>query len=173
MKSNIIHHPVFETKLISDYYTEKDGVVVLYVCTTELGPDNIPVDIFYRRKKAKGIESRYFGLFYSDQGEAMILEDAARITELEIPMVKDDDGNYRYSRQESERLDFANGNFVAGGRKVSYYGPKGILTKAIKGKMIQVNAEPPAEIGNEEASQKDEEVISYAELEGPTSDPAL
>ena len=43
---NIKHYPITKTNQVAELYSEKDGVDVKYVCTTELS-DTI-ADIFYR-----------------------------------------------------------------------------------------------------------------------------
>ena len=133
MKSKVIHDPIFDTQMICDYYTEKDGAKVMYVCTTDFSVPNVPVDVFYRRRKVKGL-SRYFGLFINPETEGLMVTDLDDLMDFEIPMVKDDDGDYRYSRQESDNKEFRNGNFVAGGRITTRWGPKGILCNVEKGK---------------------------------------
>jgi len=45
---NVKHAPRFNTEKIAQMYSEKDGVSVTYVCTTDLNVSDSPFDIFYR-----------------------------------------------------------------------------------------------------------------------------
>ena len=45
---NIQHQSLFDTIKIEKLYSDKDGVPVKYVCTTDLNASDVPVDVFYR-----------------------------------------------------------------------------------------------------------------------------
>ena len=45
---NVQHEPLFDTAKVEKIYSEKDGVAVKYVCTTDLRASDVPVDVFYR-----------------------------------------------------------------------------------------------------------------------------
>ena len=59
---NIQHSPLFNIKKAEELYTEKDGVEVKYVCTTDLRNSDIPADIFYRETPHPEFGNYYFGL---------------------------------------------------------------------------------------------------------------
>ena len=58
---NIQHYPLFNIKKAEALYTEKDGVEVKYVCTTDLRNSDIPADIFYRETPHPQFGNYYFG----------------------------------------------------------------------------------------------------------------
>ena len=55
---NIKHYPITKTNQVAELYSEKDGVDVKYVCTTELS-DTI-ADIFYRDTPHPEFGNKYF-----------------------------------------------------------------------------------------------------------------
>ena len=64
-----IKHPksLVNTKKVEGLYTEKDGVEVKYVCTTDLSGGLNPSDIFYRATPHPQYGNRYFGIYTLDQ----------------------------------------------------------------------------------------------------------
>ena len=61
---NIKHHPLFHIKNIAEYYSEKDGVPVTYVCTSAPNKHaDYAADIFYRETPHPEFGNRYFGLY--------------------------------------------------------------------------------------------------------------
>ena len=66
MKIN--HDPIFDTDKIAKTYSEKDGVPVSYVCTTDLGVSDRPLDIFYRSTPHPKFHNRYFGIYNKNFG---------------------------------------------------------------------------------------------------------
>ena len=63
---NIQHESLFDTAKVEKLYTEKDGVEVKYVCTTDLKTSDRPMDIFYRATPHPEFGNRYFGLYVND-----------------------------------------------------------------------------------------------------------
>jgi hypothetical protein len=73
MKETIIYHePMFDTEKIEKMYSEKDGVPVKYVMTSELPNIDKPMDIFYRDTPHPDFGNRYFGIFSANGGSTYI-----------------------------------------------------------------------------------------------------
>lgn len=95
-----IKHPkVFPntTDEIEAHYSEKDGVEVKYVCTTDLRASDRPVDVFYRETPHPEFGNRYFGLYYDQFRDAMFITNADIVEDFDFGMIKDKDDNYYYS----------------------------------------------------------------------------
>ena len=60
---NISHKPISDTDKVAKRYSEKDGVEVKYVCTTEFGKKPVS-DIFFRKTPHPTFGNRYFGLYH-------------------------------------------------------------------------------------------------------------
>lgn len=121
----IKHNPVFNTEKVIEHYSEKDGVDVTYVCTTDLHMSDVPVDVFYRETPHPEFGNRYFGLFMSPDSEGMYITNADMVEGFEIAMIEDDDGLYTYSRSHHDFIQCKNGNMVDGGR--NYVRSRGVL----------------------------------------------
>lgn len=110
---NIIkHYPITKITQAEKIYSEKDGVPVKYVCTTEFG-DAI-ADIFYRETPHPKFGNRYFCLFF--RGDDLYVANADSIENLNFGMVENDDGDLEYSRSRHDYKSFKNGNMIDGGR---------------------------------------------------------
>lgn len=112
----IKHYPVFPTEKIVDHYSNKDGVPVQYVCTTDIFRSDMPVDIFYRETPHPKFGNRYFGLFYNLAGRVMITN-ADSVEDLEFGLVENDAGDLEYSQSHHDYKVFKNGNMIDGGRQ--------------------------------------------------------
>ena len=113
----IKHAPIFDTKKVEQHYSEKDGVPVKYVCTTDLKASDVPVDIFYRSTPHPEFGNRYFGLYenvYAKNAQICIVN-ADMVEELEFGMVTDKDGKYWYSACHHDCI-FIDGKMIDGGR---------------------------------------------------------
>lgn len=110
--SNIKHYPVTKITQAEKIYSEKDGVPVKHVCTTEFG-DAI-ADIFYRETPHPKFGNRYFCLFF--RGDDLYVANADSIENLSFGMVENDDGDLEYSRSRHDYKSFNNGNMIDGGR---------------------------------------------------------
>jgi len=119
---NIQHYPLFDTAKVEKIYSEKDGVDVKYVCTTDLQASDVPVDIFYRPTPHPEFGNRYFGIFRAT-GYGAALEPQIMITNADVVesfvfgMVEDDNGKLQYSQSHHDYCAFDNGNMIDGGRK--------------------------------------------------------
>lgn len=113
---NIHHSPNFDVEKIIEHYTEKDGVDIKYVCTTDLKASDVPVDVFYREMPHPEFGNRYFGL-YNDivRGHLMIC-DADIVETLQFGMVTGPDGRYYYSQSHHDYKHFDDGKSIDGGR---------------------------------------------------------
>lgn len=110
---NIIkHYPITKITQAEKIYSEKDGVPVKHVCTTEFG-DAI-ADIFYRETPHPKFGNRYFCLFF--RGDDLYVANADSIENLSFGMVENDDGDLEYSRSRHDYKSFKNGNMIDGGR---------------------------------------------------------
>ena len=110
--SIIKHYPITKITQAEKIYSEKDGVPVKHVCTTEFG-DAI-ADIFYRETPHPKFGNRYFYLFF--RGDDLYVANADSIENLSFGMVENDDGDLEYSRSRHDYKSFNNGNMIDGGR---------------------------------------------------------
>lgn len=111
----IKHEPVFPIEKVIEHYSEKDGVPVKYICTTDINNSDMPADIFFRETPHPEFGNRYFGLFYDHSGRVMITN-ADRVEEFKFGMVENDNGELEYSRSHHDYRCFENGNMIDGGR---------------------------------------------------------
>lgn len=111
---NIKHFPITATSEIEKIYSEKDGVKIKYVCTTELVQSNHPVDVFYRETPHPIHENKYFWIGHIDG--SMIIGNADSIENLTFGLVENDDGQLEYSSYRHDFKSFNNGNMIDGGR---------------------------------------------------------
>lgn len=132
----IKHAPLFDTDLIGKYYTEKDGVPVTYVCTSELKTSDVPMDIFYRETPHPEFGNRYFGMYMHPLNNRIMITNADVIEDLEFGMVQDKDGDYWYSQCHHDCL-FIDGNMIDGGRQYIKHSGHCDLFKVKDGEMIR------------------------------------
>ena len=85
---NIKHRPQFDTQKVIDHYTQKDGVEVTYVCSTEMVADDVVVDVFYRATPHPEFGNRYFGLYRSPMTGDLMITNADKIEEMTIEAIK-------------------------------------------------------------------------------------
>lgn len=112
----IKHDPIFPTDKVVEYYSNKDGVSVQYVCTTDISQSDCPADVFYRETPHPEFGNRYFGLYTDREGRVMITN-ADKIEDLEFGMVENDAGELEYSKSHHDYKEFENGNMIDGGRQ--------------------------------------------------------
>ena len=98
---NIQHQPLFDTAKAEELYSEKDGVDVKYVCTTDLQQSDRPMDIFYRGTPHPEFGNRYFGLYWSSVRTSLMITGADVVESLEFGMIKHD-GKYYYSQSHHD-----------------------------------------------------------------------
>ena len=113
----IKHHPnITDIQKVVDYYSEKDGVEVKYVCTTDLIASDVPVDVFYRDTPHPEFGNRYFGLYYDRVRDALMICSADVVETFNFGMVENDNGELEYSQSHHDYKMFENGNMIDGGR---------------------------------------------------------
>ena len=98
---NIHHEPLFDTAKVEAHYTEKDEVEVRYVCTTDLTASDCPVDVYYRATPHPEFGNRYFGLYYDNIRNHMMICNADKVESLEFGMILVD-GKYYYSQSHHD-----------------------------------------------------------------------
>lgn len=113
----IKHYPITNTNKVEQFYSEKDGVTINHVCTTEFG--DVIADVFYRDTPHPKFGNRYFCLFF--RGEDMYVANADDIEKLSFGMVENDDGQLEYSQSRHDYKSFKNGNMIDGGRDYIRY----------------------------------------------------
>ena len=113
---NIKHDPYTKTEEVEKIYSEKDGVPVKYVCTTDLKASDVPVDVFYRETPHPEFGNRYFGLYYDHYRDSMMITNADIVETFEFGMVENDNGELEYSQSHHDYKQFENGNMIDGGR---------------------------------------------------------
>lgn len=118
---NVKHAPIFDTEKVEKLYSEKDGVPVKYICTTDLSVSDRPIDVFYRDTPHPEFGNRYFGLFRSTHPAAdadgnILITNADEIESYEFGMIEDKDGWMWYSQCHHDCL-FLDGKMIDGGRQ--------------------------------------------------------
>ena len=111
---NIKHHPIFNIKTIAEFYSEKDGVPVTYVCTSAPNKEaTYAADIFYRETPHPDFGNRYFGL-YSNMENKIMITNVDMIEDLTFSMIEGVNG-WEYSQH---RWDYrqVGGYAIDGGR---------------------------------------------------------
>ena len=130
---NIVHYPISNIKKVEELYSEKDGVPVKHVCTTEFG-DSI-VDVFYRDTPNPKFGNRYFAILFRDN--VPYIANADEVEDLTFGMVQNDDGDMEYSRSRHDYKQFKNGNMIDGGRDYIRSSGKVFVYVVRDGKMIR------------------------------------
>jgi hypothetical protein len=110
---DIKHPSLFDTDKVAKFYSEKDGVDVTYVCTTDLVNSDQPLDIFYRETPHPEFGNKYFGL--RKIADQMLITNADKVEEYEFGMIQDKDKNWYYSSCHHDCL-FIDGKMIDGGR---------------------------------------------------------
>jgi len=117
---NIKHDPIFNIKKLEEIYSKKDGVLVKYVCTSELVNRDVPMDIFYRETPHPEFGNKYFAIFLKPGTDTIMITDADKIEDLEFGMI-DVDGEWIYSRYHHENImhtdSAGNHKHIDGGRQ--------------------------------------------------------
>lgn len=108
----IKHYPVTNIEKVEKYYSEKDGVPVKHVCSTEFG--DAVADIFYRETPHPEFGNRYFAALF--RGDQAYIANADGVENLTFGMVENDDGQLEYSQSRHDYKSFDNGNMIDGGR---------------------------------------------------------
>lgn len=117
VEATVCHEPELKIDKAVEHLSEREGVDIQYVCTTEIRGNNIPVDVFYRETPHPEFGNRYFGLYHHPLTQKMMICDADVVEEYSFGMVIGDSGALAYSRYRHDYKEFANGNMIDGGRQ--------------------------------------------------------
>jgi hypothetical protein len=109
---NIKHYPITNISTVEKIYSEKDGVSVKHVCTTEF--DGVIADVFYRSTPHPEFGNKYFAILFRDN--KAYIANADRVEDFTFGMVQNDDGDWEYSQSRHDYKTFKNGNMIDGGR---------------------------------------------------------
>ena len=120
----VVNRPQFDTVLVSRHYSQKDGVGIRYVCTTELQPRGVPYDVFYRDTPHPEFGNKYFGLGYDPnwvQGvdPQLLITNADRVEDLSFDMIVDSEGHWHYSRYTHD-CHYLDTEMLIDGNKVAH-----------------------------------------------------
>ena len=111
----IKHRPQFDVKTIEQHYSEKDGVDVKYVCTSDLIADDVPVDIFYRETPHPEFGNRYFGLYWDRVRDHLMITNADVIEQKDFGVIEVE-GEYHYSQSRHD-YNVVGNKAIDGGRQ--------------------------------------------------------
>lgn len=136
---NIKHHPQFNTEEVCKIYSEKDGVDVTYVCTTDLNASDVPVDVFYRSTPHPEFGNRYFGIYYDFYRDATMICAADIVENFVFGLVENDNGELEYSQSHHDYKMFKNGNMIDGGRQYTRSSKGCDVYKIKDGEFVQEN----------------------------------
>ena len=134
----IKHCPITDTDKVCKLYSEKDGVPIKYVCTTDFKISDIPVDIFYRETPHPKFGNKYFGIRVNYEGDYVIFN-ADEVENFTFGIVEDDNGNLQYSQYRHDYKSFNNGNMIDGGREYVRYSGKVTYYKVKNGEIKNVS----------------------------------
>ena len=110
---DIKHPKIFDKDALEEHYSEKDGVPVQYVCTTDLKVSDNPADIFYRDTPHPEFGNKYFGLLWYNK--EVLITNADIVEDFEFGMIKDKDNKWFYSSSHHDCI-FVDGKMIDGGR---------------------------------------------------------
>jgi hypothetical protein len=114
-KMIVKHAPVFDMAKVEKIYSEKDGVPVTYVCTTDLNASDRPFDIFYRETPHPEFGNRCFGIGLT--GVGVMIANADRVESYDFGMIRDNDGEWWYSQSHHD-CHMVDGKMIDGGKSV-------------------------------------------------------
>ena len=137
---NIEHDKLFDTDRVEELYSEKDGVEVKYVCTTDLNASDVPVDVFYRETPHPQFGNRYFGLYFDHVRGHLMITNADVVESFEFGMIEED-GKYYYSQSHHDYKTLDNGKMIDGGRVYIKSSGTDAVMRIVNGKFIAKDVE--------------------------------
>jgi hypothetical protein len=143
---NIEHFPYFDTEKVEKIYSEKDGVEVKYVCTTDLRASDVPVDVFYRETPHPEFGNRYFGLYYDNVRGHTMITNADIVESLNFGMIEVD-GKYYYSQSHHD-YKVVGDKMIDGGRIYVKSSGGTTMMRVINGKFIAKDVEDLVSMGD-------------------------
>lgn len=84
---DIHHRPQFDTSKVIEHYSNKDGVDIKYVCSTEITADDVVIDVYYRETPHPEFGNKYFGLYRSPHSGHLMITNADKIEEMTIEAI--------------------------------------------------------------------------------------
>jgi len=136
---NIQHEPLFDTAKVEATYSERDGVEVKYVCTTDLRASDVPVDVFYRPTPHPEFGNHYFGLYYDHVRDCTMITNADVVESLEFGMIEVD-GKHYYSQSHHD-YKVVEGAMIDGGRQYIRSNGGTTVMRVTNGKFYAKNVE--------------------------------
>ena len=128
----IEHISALDTETIIEHYTKKDGISIVYVCTTELDTaKNLPIDIFYRNIPHPQFGNQYFGMYSDPFTSRIMITNADSVEDLTFDCIVDD-GKVYYSRYRRDFMESPNGLFIDGGREYTRTNATEIFTYCVR-----------------------------------------
>lgn len=141
---SIKHNPILDVQKAAQLYSKKDGVDVVYVCTSSISKHGaVAADIFFRETPHPEFGNRYFGLYVNREGHLMITN-ADKIEDLVFDMVEIN-GELHYSQHRYDYRDVGNGVAIDGGReyfRASFANRDSFVRKTLKlkdGEFVDAN----------------------------------
>ena len=145
---NIVHEPKFNIEEVEKRYTEKDGVEVKYVCTTDLRASDVPVDVFYRATPHPEFGNHYFGIFWDRYRDCTMITNADIVESFNFGMIRVD-GKYYYSQSHHDYKTVGN-KMIDGGRVYIKSSGCDVIMKVRNGKFIASDVQDLIALGNKE-----------------------
>jgi hypothetical protein len=128
----IKHYPITKIDQVEKLYSQKDGVPIKHVCTTEFR--DFVADVFYRETPHPDFGNKYFAILF--RGDKPYIANADQIENFTFGMVENDDGNLEYSQSRHDYKSFDNGNMIDGGRDYIRSSGKVKIFTVRDGKMV-------------------------------------
>jgi len=145
---NINHEPLFNIEEVEKIYTEKDGVDVKYVCTTDLRASDVPVDVFYRPTPHPQFGNYYFGIYWDHYRDCTMITNADIVESFDFGMIRVD-GKYYYSQSHHD-YKVVGDKMIDGGRV--YVKSRGcdVIMKVRNGKFIASDVQDLVALGDKQ-----------------------
>ena len=140
----IKHYPITKIEQVEKVYSEKDGVPVKHVCTTEFR--DFVADVFYRETPHPDFGNKYFAILFRE--DQPYIANADQIENFTFGMVENDEGDLEYSQSRHDYKSFQNGNMIDGGRDYIRSSGKVKVFTVRDGKMVNFST------GNEDGRNK-------------------
>lgn len=144
---NIHHEALFDTAKLEEHYSNKDGVEVKYVCTSDLRTSDIPVDVFYRETPHPEFGNRYFGVYQHRITNDIFITNADEIESFEFGMIEHE-GKYYYSQSHHD-YKVVGDKMIDGGRMYIRSSEGAVIMRIVDGKFYTNNIEDIIDIYGE------------------------
>ena len=145
---NIVHENLFDIEKVEKIYTEKDGVDVKYVCTTDLNASDVPVDVFYRATPHPQFGNHYFGIYWDHVRDCTMITNADIVESFDFGMIRVD-SKYYYSQSHHD-YKVVGDKMIDGGRKYVRSSGCDVIMKVRNGKFIASDVQDLVALGDKE-----------------------